>query len=140
MPRGSFPGSALLLGFDDMEQVLERLARAGGDGYPPYNIERIVQDGGEILRITLAVAGYTPEQIDITFESGRLSIEGNQHDEPDRTYLHRGIAARHFRRSFVLAAGIEVAGAELENGLLVIDLVRPRANRDAKRIRITSRD
>jgi HSP20 family molecular chaperone IbpA len=139
MPRSLFPGSSLLVGFDEMEQAIDRLSRTGGDGFPPYNIERFERDNSELLRITLALAGFTPEQIDITFESGRLSIEGRQDNEPERIYLHQGIATRSFRRSFVLAAGIEVAGAELENGLLVIDLVRPHARRDAKQIRINAR-
>ncbi len=140
-----FPGfsSPFLLGFDEIERVLDRVSKASGDGYPPYNIERI--DGGEagrdVLRITLAVAGFTRAQLDVTLEDSQLVIRGRQvEDERPRQYLHRGIAARQFQRVFVLAEGIEVAGAELKDGLLSIDLARPEPERVVRRIDIASGD
>jgi len=131
--------SPLLLGFDDIERLIDSLGK-GGDGYPPYNIERIVRPNGngEVLRITLAVAGFTREQLEITLEHNQLSIRGRQTDEPEREFLHRGIAARQFQRTFVLADGIEVQSADLDNGLLAIDLVRPQAERVIRRISIGS--
>jgi HSP20 family molecular chaperone IbpA len=133
--------SPLLLGFDDIERLLERLAKAPGDSYPPYNIERIAgrPNGGatgDILRITLAVAGFTRAQLDIAVEDSQLTIRGRQDDDKSRTYLHRGIAARQFQRSFVLADGIEVQTASLDNGLLCIDLVRPQPERVVRKIEI----
>ena len=135
--------SPLLLGFDDIERLLERLAKSPGDSYPPYNIERIAarpngqaRTKGEILRITLAVAGFTREQLDIAVEDSQLTIRGRQDDDKSRTYLHRGIAARQFQRTFVLADGIEVQSAGLDNGLLSIDLVRPQPERVVRKIEI----
>jgi HSP20 family molecular chaperone IbpA len=112
----------LLLGFDQFERTLDRVAKNGGDGYPPYNVEQIGETG---LRITLAVAGFKTEDLTVQVEDNQLVIRGKQGDDPNRVYLHRGIAARQFQRTFVLAEGIEVAGAALDNGLLHIDLVRP---------------
>jgi HSP20 family molecular chaperone IbpA len=134
--------SPFLLGFDEMERVLDRVAKSGADGYPPYNIERVAQaDGkGEILRITLAVAGFGRDQLDVTLEENQLTIRGRQPDDKARTYLHRGIAARQFQRSFVLAEGMEVKGAELKDGLLSIELVRPEPERVVRRIDIVARD
>lgn len=138
-----FPGfsSPFLLGFDEIERVLDRVSKATSDGYPPYNIERIesLVGGREILRITLAVAGFTRDQLDVTIEDSQLVIRGRQTDD-DRTrqYLHRGIAARQFSRVFVLAEGIEVAGAELKDGLLAIDLARPEPERVIRRIDIAT--
>jgi HSP20 family molecular chaperone IbpA len=138
-----FPGfsSPLLLGFDEIERVLDRVSKAANDGYPPYNIERIVAPEGrrEVLRITLAVAGFTRDQLDVTIEDSQLVIRGRQGEE-DRTrqFLHRGIAARQFQRVFVLAEGIEVAGAELKDGLLAIDLARPEPERVIRRIDIAT--
>ncbi|HXE25862.1 MAG TPA: Hsp20 family protein, partial [Roseiarcus sp.] len=120
--------SPLLLGFDDLERALDKVSRAGTDGYPPYNIERIAANGGEPerLRITLAVAGFSEDQIEVTVEENQLSIRGRQKEEKTRDYLHRGIAARQFQRAFLLAEGIEVRSAELMQGLLSVDLVRPQ--------------
>ena len=134
--------SPFLLGFDEMERVLDRVAKSGADGYPPYNIERVAQaDGkGEILRITLAVAGFGRDQLDVTLEENQLTIRGRQPDDKARTYLHRGIAARQFQRSFILAEGMEVKGAELRDGLLSIELARPEPERVVRRIDIVARD
>lgn len=122
MTRVSLFNSPLLLGFDHFERVLDRVSKASQEGYPPYNIEQV---GETRLRITLAVAGFRDEDLSITVEDNQLVIRGRQSDEANRTYLHRGIAARQFQRSFVLAEGIEVTGADLDNGLLNIDLMRP---------------
>ncbi len=134
------PGLAnpLLLGFEEIERLIERLGKGGGDGYPPYNIERIAKsDGGpELLRITLAVAGFTRDQIEIWVEDNQLAIQGRQQEDQARVYLYRGIAARQFRRTFVLADGIEVRSADLNNGLLFIDLVRNEPERTVRRIEI----
>ena len=131
--------SPLLLGFDGLEQLLDRLTKSSGDGYPPYNIERLSKgDGGEVLRITLAVAGFTRDQLEITHEENQLVIRGRQSEDKSRTFLHRGIAARQFQRSFVLADAIEVDGAELKDGLLSIDLVRHEAERLVRKIDIAN--
>jgi len=122
MNRLSAFNSPLLLGFDHFEQLLDRVAKSANDGYPPYNIERIGVDG---LRISLAVAGFTREDLQIAAEDNQLIVRGRQADDEKRVYVHRGIAARQFQRSFVLAEGIKIAGAALDNGLLHIDLVRP---------------
>jgi len=133
--------SPFLLGFDEIERALDRVAKAA-DGYPPYNIERISRENGrpERLRITLAVAGFTRDELDITVEENQLAIRGRQRDEQTRQYLHRGIAARQFQRTFVLADGIEVLGADLKNGLLSIDLARPEPERVVKNIAITDHE
>lgn len=140
-----FPGfsSPFLLGFDEIERVLDRVSKAANDGYPPYNIERIDGDDvrREILRITLAVAGFTRDQLDVTIEDSQLVIRGRQGEEDrSRQFLHRGIAARQFQRVFVLAEGIEVVGAELKDGLLAIDLARPEPERVIRRIDIAAGD
>lgn len=122
MSRLTLFNSPLLLGFEHFERALDRVSKASGDGYPPYNIEQL---GRDELRITLAVAGFTMADLGITIEENQLLIRGKQTDDTERVYLHRGIAARQFQRSFVLAEGIEVHGAWLDNGLLHIDLVRP---------------
>ncbi|MFZ3034501.1 MAG: Hsp20 family protein [Parvibaculum sp.] len=131
--------SPFLLGFDEMERLLERVAK-GSDGYPPYNVEEaLVSDGAKeqrVLRITLAVAGFTADELAVTLEENQLVIQGRQREEKDRIYLHRGIAARQFQRAFVLADGMEVLGARLDNGLLAIDLVRPESSRLVRRIAI----
>ena len=135
--------SPLLLGFDELERVLDRAAKSANDGYPPYNIERVRSDGNEaddILRITIAVAGFREEELDIQIEENQLTIRGKQQEEPDRVYLHRGIAARQFQRSFVLAEGIEVSGADLGNGLLEIELIRLLPERIVRKITINSKD
>jgi HSP20 family molecular chaperone IbpA len=141
MSRVPSLSSPFLLGFDDIERALDRVAKAA-DGYPPYNIERLGRDGQspERLRITLAVAGFTRDQLDVTIEESQLVIRGRQQDDKTRQYLHRGIAARQFQRTFVLADGMEVLAADLKNGLLSIDLARPEPERFVKTIAITDRD
>lgn len=136
--------SPLLLGFDAMEKTLERLSKIN-DGYPPYNIERLranpVTGDPDRLRITLAVAGFAEEDLDVTTEENQLTIRGRQAAEQgEREFLHRGIAARQFQRTFVLAEGIEILGADLKNGLLSIDLVRPPLERTVRRIEINAED
>ena len=135
--------SPLLLGFDTMEKTLERIAK-GSEGYPPYNIERIraSADGtkSERLRITLAVAGFCDEDLEVTTEENQLVIRGRQSDSDGREYLHRGIAARQFQRMFVLADGMQVVSAELRNGLLSVDLIRPEPERMVRKINISVRD
>jgi HSP20 family molecular chaperone IbpA len=123
MSRLSLFNSPLLLGFDHFERTLDRIAKTGTEGYPPYNIEQI---GDAALRITLAVAGFAIDDLEIQIEDNQLVVRGRQKDDSERIYLHRGIAARQFQRSFVLAEGIEVTGASLDNGLLSIDLQRPK--------------
>ena len=132
--------SPLLLGFDAMEKTLERVAKTG-DGYPPYNIERLrgTDADGERLRITLAVAGFSEDDLEVTTEENQLVIRGKQTDDVEREYLHRGIAARQFQRSFVLADGMLV-GAELKNGLLSVDLDRPQPERLVRKINISVKD
>lgn len=131
----------LLLGFDSMEKTLERVAKAG-DSYPPYNIERLPGAGesADRLRITLAVAGFTDADLDVSVEENQLVVRGRQAEEGERHYLHRGIAARQFQRIFVLADGMQVTGAELKNGLLGIDLDRPKPERLVQKINILARD
>ena len=122
MTKVTFASHPYLLGFEQLDRLVERTAKAGNDGYPPYNIE---QRGETSYRITLAVAGFGEADLAITLENNQLVIRGRQSDEgDDRVFLHRGIAARQFQRSFVLADGVEVSGAALENGLLHVDLRR----------------
>ena len=126
--------SPFLLGFDQLERALDRVAKGAGDGYPPYNIEQI---GDNALRITLAVAGFSRDDLSVALEDRQLIITGRQKaDGSSRTYLHRGIAARQFQRSFLLAEGIDVTGAELANGLLHVDLARPEPARNRQTIAI----
>jgi len=132
MRNGAF-GSPFLLGFEHLEKLLERTAKSAGDGYPPYNIE---ETGADRLRITLAVAGFEADELAVTIEDNQLIIRGRQSESADRTFLHKGIATRQFQRAFVLAEGIEVAGAELRNGLLAIELARPRADSEVRTIEI----
>ena len=141
MSRMTMFSSPLLLGFDAMEKTIERVAK-GGDSYPPYNIERIrVPEGqAERLRLTLAVAGFTEQDMELTTEESQLTIRGRQTDDPGREFLHRGIAARQFQRTFVLADGMRIVGAELKNGLLSIDLERPVPERLVKKINISVKD
>ncbi|HEV2551026.1 MAG TPA: Hsp20 family protein [Stellaceae bacterium] len=122
MSRLTLFNSPLLLGFDHFERALDRVSKTAADGYPPYNIE---QTGENALRITLAVAGFSMPDLAVQIENNQLVVRGKQSEDKERVYLHRGIAARQFQRSFVLAEGIEVAGAWLDNGLLNIDLIRP---------------
>lgn len=133
MNRTVLFNSPFLLGFERLEQLLERTAKSGVDGYPPYNIE---QSGEDRLRITLAVAGFSRDELSVTVEDRQLMIRGKQSDAAGRNFLHRGIAARQFQRAFVLAEGIEVTGASLENGLLSIDLERPKSNTIVRTINI----
>ena len=125
------------VGFDRLFDMLDGGFEAA-PGYPPYNIERLPRDANspERLRITLAVAGFTRDQLDVFIEESQLVIRGRQQDDKSRQYLHRGIAARQFQRTFVLAEGMEVLGADLKNGLLSIDLVRPEPERVVKTIAI----
>jgi HSP20 family molecular chaperone IbpA len=136
MSRVSMFNSPLLLGFDQLERTLDRLAKSA-EGYPPYNIERIGENG---LRITLAVAGFASDDLAIELVESQLTVRGKQSDDGDRVFLHRGIAARQFQRAFMLAEGIEVTGARLDNGLLSIDLVRPVQEPRIRRIRIEAGD
>lgn len=141
MPRTSLLNSPLLLGFDEIERILDRAAKGSGEGYPPYNIERANNgSSGDLLRITLAVAGFTKDQLDVYVEDSQLTIHGKQVDDEERVYLHRGIAARQFTRTFVLADGIEVRKADLSNGLLTIELERPEPERVVQKIKITQID
>lgn len=136
--------SPLLLGFDAMEKTLERLGK-GSDGYPPYNIERVKKTAGDepredecdLLRITLAVAGFSEAELEVMTEENQLIIRGRQAEQNERDYLYRGIAARQFQRIFVLADGMQVSGASLKNGLLSIDLIRPEPERVVRKINIS---
>src|SRR6202008_1925840 len=141
MSRVPSLSSPFLLGFDEIERALDRVTK-GADGYPPYNIERLARDTdySERLRITLAVAGFTRDQLDVSIEENQLVIRGRQQDDRARQYLHRGIAARQFQRTFVLADGIEVLGADLKNGLLSIDLARPEPERVIKTVVIRNHE
>ncbi|GBR18978.1 heat shock protein Hsp20 [Acetobacter orientalis NRIC 0481] len=124
----------MFLGFDHLEQMLERASKGASDGYPPYNIEQMASNK---LRITLAVAGFRMDDLQITQEDNQLVIRGRQVEEgEERIYLHRGIASRQFQKAFVLAEGIEIGGAWLDNGLLHIDLFRPQPEVRVKRIEI----
>jgi len=133
--------SPFLIGFDQIERALDRVAKAA-DGYPPYNIERLASDQNnpERLRITLAVAGFTLDQLEITVEEKELVIRGRQQEDKGRQYLHRGIAARQFQRTFVLADGMDVQRADLKNGLLSIELARPEPERVVRLIDITEHE
>lgn len=135
--RLSLFDSPMFLGFDQLEQTFDRIRKSAGEGYPPYNIEQIGEDG---LRISLAVAGFSMDDLDIEQENNQLVIRGSQEDDGERIFLHRGIAARQFQRSFVLADGIEILGATLDNGLLHIDMQRVVPESQAKKIAITSSD
>lgn len=133
MSRLSPFNSPLLLGFDQLERTLDRLTRSSGEGYPPYNIEKT---GENSLRIVLAVAGFAIADLSIDVVENQLTIRGRQQEDEERVYLHRGIAARQFQRSFMLAEGMEVTGAHLDNGLLSIDLVRPPVESRVRNVRI----
>lgn len=133
MNRLSLSNNPLLLGFDHVDRLLERIAKQPGDSYPPFNIEAIGDSG---LRISLAVAGFGPADMSVEVESNQLVIHGRQPEQTERVYLHRGIAARQFRRVFVLAEGLEVVSANFENGILAIDLNRPTVLDEVRRIAI----
>ena len=139
MTRNLAFSSPFLLGFEEVERLLDRVSR-NADGYPPYNIERIANGAKPAhLVITLAVAGFDPNEIEVTVEDNELTVSGRQSDGAARDFLHRGIAARQFQRTFVLADGMEVTGADLRDGLLSIELTRPEPQRTVKRIPIWSR-
>ncbi|MBT7942088.1 MAG: Hsp20 family protein [Alphaproteobacteria bacterium] len=142
MPRMSIFNSPLLLGFDHFEQMLDRASKASAEGYPPYNIEQI---GENSLRITLAVAGFSMDDLTVSLEDNQLVVRGHLEDKPamgangeETVFLHRGIASRQFQRSFVLAEGIEVHGANLDNGLLFINLERLVPEPEIRAIKIES--
>ena len=135
MTRMSLFNSPLLLGFDEFERALDRITKASSDGYPPYNIERV---GDDALRITLAVAGFDKEDLSVSVEDNQLTVRGQHAEEDGKVYLHRGIAARQFQKAFVLAEGIKVAGASLDNGLLSIDLERVERTARPRSIEINS--
>jgi HSP20 family molecular chaperone IbpA len=138
MSRVSLFSAPFLLGFDAYEERIDRLSRAA-DGYPPYNIERTVEDdGSETFVISIAVAGFAQAELEITQEDNQLLVRGRQKDDPSRQYLHRGIAARQFQRNFLLADGVEVKEAVLQHGMLVISVVRPAAEKLSRRIDIRS--
>ena len=140
MSRVPSLSSPFLIGFDQIERALDRVTK-GADGYPPYNIERLAPDQSnpERLRITLAVAGFTLDQLEVMVEENELIIRGRQQEDKARQYLHRG-TARQFQRAFLLAEGMEVLGADLSDGLLSIDLARPEPERIVRKIDIASRD
>jgi HSP20 family molecular chaperone IbpA len=136
MNRSIFFDSPFLLGFEHTRNLVERAAKAAGEGYPPYNVEDV---GEGAVRITLAVAGFSPDQLSVTLEDNHLSVAGRRDGEApggEKAFLHRGIAARGFIRNFVLADGMEVEGAVLEHGLLHIDVTRPEPARLVKTIPI----
>jgi HSP20 family molecular chaperone IbpA len=133
MNRLSLFNSPLLLGFDHFERALDRVSKNSADGYPPYNIEQLDENR---IRITLAVAGFTMDDLSVQIEDNQLVVRGKQVDDRERVYLHRGIAARQFQRSFVLAEGIEVLGAGLNNGLLNIELIRPVVEPKIRKVEI----
>lgn len=135
MSRVSMFSSPLLLGFEDFERTLDRISKMQPEGYPPYNIEQV---GENRLRITLAVAGFSEDDLSIQLEDNQLVIRGRQEDVGDRVFLHRGIAARQFQRSYVLADGIEVEGAHLDNGLLHVELARPEPEVRVRKIEIST--
>lgn len=138
MAGGSLFGSPFLLGFDEIERSLSRISKSANDGYPPYNVERInaTDQRGDFITITFAVAGFSPGELNVTVEQNQLYVRGNQKDDATRKYLHRGIAARQFQRSFVLADGMDVTGAVLEKGLLSVMLARPEPKPTIRHIEI----
>ncbi len=138
MSRMSVFNSPLLLGFEHFERILDRASKASAEGYPPYNIEQV---GENALRITLAVAGFSMDDLNVSVEDNQLVIRGRLEDtdeDKNRVFLHRGIASRQFQRSFVLAEGIEVQGATMDNGLLYIELERIVAEPEVRTIKIES--
>ena len=136
MARITAFNSPLLLGFEHLEQILDRASRTSAEGYPPYNIEQTSDNG---LRITLAVAGFSMNDLSVTIEDNQLIIRGRQVEDSGRVYIHRGIAARQFQRSFVLAEGIDVSGADMDNGLLHVDLERIVPEPEVRTIQISDR-
>lgn len=140
MSRLSLLSNPMLLGFEEIERLIDRAGKGAVDGYPPYNIERVAStdEGADLLRITLAVAGFKREELDVTVEDKQLTVRGKQEDDKSKEYLYRGIAARQFARTFVLADGIEVRAADLANGLLAIELQRKEPERLVRKIDIGS--
>ena len=138
MSRVSFFSAPFLLGFDALEERVDRLSKAA-DGYPPYNIERTIDASGtEKFLISVAVAGFAESELEVVAEDNQLLVRGRQKDEGQREFLHRGIAARQFQRSFLLADGVVVEEATLRNGMLIIAVIRPKAEKVARRIEIRS--
>lgn len=138
MSRPTIPfDSPFLLGFDQTRALIDRVQRVAGDSYPPYNVERI---GDDLVRITVAVAGFSSSELDVTLEGRQLVITGKREEtaKPEGQYLHRGIAARGFQRTFVLADGLEVSGSRLQHGLLHVDLVKPDQEAATRRIPIST--
>jgi HSP20 family molecular chaperone IbpA len=135
MSRASLFNNPLMLGFEDFERTLDRISKMQTEGYPPYNIEQV---GDNQLRITLAVAGFSDNDLSIELKDNQLVIRGRQADDKDRVFLHQGIAARQFLRNFVLANGIKVKGAHLDNGLLHIELSRPAPESRVNIIKISN--
>ena len=134
MSRMSVFNSPFLLGFEQFERTIDRISKLSTETYPPYNIEQI---SSNLLRITIAVAGFEKKDLEINLEGNQLQIKGFKKDEnDDRIFLHRGIATRQFQRNFVLADGIEVEGASMENGLLSVDLSQPINSEESKKIEI----
>ncbi|NQV48057.1 MAG: Hsp20 family protein [Rhodospirillaceae bacterium] len=134
MSRISGLNNPLLLGFENFERIIDQVSKASGEGYPPYNIE---QTGEFALRITIAVAGFSLEDLAVTTEDNQLVVRGHQVDDSiERVFLHRGIASRQFQRSFVLAEGIEIKGAAMDNGLLHIELERHVPEPEVRTIKI----
>lgn len=139
MTRVSMFSSPYLLGFEAFEERLDRLSKSA-DGYPPYNIERIrLDDGAERFDISIAVAGFSDAEIEVTVEDNQLQVKGRVEDKPEREFLHRGIATRQFQRSFLLADGMRVTSADLRDGLLTIHIERPVAARIARKIEINAK-
>ncbi len=136
MTRPSLSTNPLLLGFDQIERMLDRIHKQGGDSYPPFNIEQMGNSG---FRIAIAVAGFAPEDLTVEIENQQLVIRGRQAEQAERVFLHRGIAARQFRRAFVLADGLEVTSAGLDNGILSIELQRPETVTPTRTIAIQTR-
>ena len=134
MTRAILFDSPFLLGFERTRDQIERAARSAAESYPPYNVQALGEDG---VRITLAVAGFNAAQLSVTVEDNQLTVAGRRDaDDAERSFVHRGIAARNFSRTFVLAEGMEVAGAELEHGLLHIDVARPKPERQVTQVPI----
>lgn len=138
MSRISMFSAPFLLGFDTFEERVDRLSKAA-DGYPPYNIERRIEaDGTEHYLISIAVAGFAQNELEVIAEDNQLLVRGRQKEDPNREFLHRGIAARQFQRSFLLADGVVVKDALLRNGMLIVSVLRPKAEKVARQIEIRS--
>jgi HSP20 family molecular chaperone IbpA len=136
MARLSVFSAPFLLGFETFEERVDRLAKSA-DGYPPYNIERVKEeDGSERFLISVAVAGFGPDDLEVTAEDNQIVVRGRQSDDPDRQFLHRGIATRQFQRSFLLADGMTVENADLRDGMLMIAVLKPNIEKVAQRIEI----